>query len=229
MSAIQLSFLEAAPGSTAAGLPDGFEYRPAVVPQAEAAELIARFAELPFKPFDFHGFVGKRRVVWFGLRYDFADRAVHRGEPIPDFLLPLRERAAAFGDLDPARIEHALVTEYAPGAAIGWHRDRAVFGDVIGISFASSCRFRLRRPAPAASMGERRGGSVRAESGGCEDHPLPNPSPSRGEFSWERSSIALAPRSAYLMRGAAREEWEHSIPPSEALRYSVTFRTMRAR
>ena len=37
-----------------------------------------------------------------------------------------------------------MVTEYAPGAAIGWHKDRSVFGDVLGVSLVSPCRFRLR-------------------------------------------------------------------------------------
>jgi alkylated DNA repair dioxygenase AlkB len=189
---VQLSLLEP---PVAGGLPAGFLYRAAVMPEAEETALIAKFTGLPFKEFEFHGYFGKRRVVSFGLRYDFADREVHRVEPIPALLSPLRDRAAAFAGLAPAALEHALVTEYRPGAAIGWHRDRPVFGDVIGISFASSCRFRFRR-----------------NSG----------------HSWERRSIVLEPRSAYLMRGAAREEWEHSIPPAEELRYSVTFRTMRA-
>jgi alkylated DNA repair dioxygenase AlkB len=37
----------------------------------------------------------------------------------------------------------------------------------------------------------------------------------------------VAPRSAYLLRGPARFDWEHSIPPLDRLRYSVTFRTFR--
>ena len=37
------------------------------------------------------------------------------------------------------------MTEYAPGAAIGWHKDKAVFGKVVGISLLSSCVFRMRR------------------------------------------------------------------------------------
>jgi alkylated DNA repair dioxygenase AlkB len=224
--AVQLSLLDAP--AAAEALPESFVYRGDVVPEAEAAVLIARFAELPFKEFEFHGYLGKRRVVSFGLRYDFADRAVHMVEPIPEFLLPLRERVAGFAGLAPDALEHALVTEYAPGAAIGWHRDRPVFGDVIGISFASSCRFRFRRPASSPSMGEGRGGGEPTASRRRPNHPLPNPPPSGGR-AFERRSLILEPRSAYLMRGAAREEWEHSIPPAEALRYSVTFRTMRTR
>ena len=40
-------------------------------------------------------------------------------------------------------------------------------------------------------------------------------------------NLDLAPRSAYLMQGAARWRWQHSIPPTKELRYSITFRTRR--
>src|SRR5260370_1452144 len=43
---------------------------------------------------------------------------------------------------------------------------------------------------------------------------------------WERRSFAAAPRSAYLLRGPSRTAWEHSIPPLDTLRYSVTFRSL---
>ena len=43
---------------------------------------------------------------------------------------------------------------------------------------------------------------------------------------WDRASITAGPRSAYLMSGPARSDWQHSIPAVEALRYSVTFRTV---
>jgi alkylated DNA repair dioxygenase AlkB len=190
MNAVQLSLLE--PPST---LPEGFVYRPELISDASEAELIAQFAGLPFREFQFHGYYGKRRTVSFGLHYDFGDMKVHESGPIPDFLLPLRDRAAGFAGADAEALRHALVTEYAAGAPIGWHRDRPVFGDVIGVSFASACRFRFRR---------KRGSG------------------------WERSAVTLEPRSAYLLRGPVRSEWEHSIPPAEERRYSVTFRTVRA-
>jgi alkylated DNA repair dioxygenase AlkB len=190
MNPVQLDLLE--PPST---LPEGFVYRPGLISRVEESELIARFAALPFREFEFHGYLGKRRTVSFGLHYDFGHMKVHETAPVPQFLWPLRNKAAAFAGIAEAALQHALVTEYAPGAPIGWHRDRPVFGDVIGVSFASSCRFRFRRK--------------------------------RGSF-WERAEVRLEPRSAYLLRGPARIEWEHSIPPAEALRYSVTFRTVRA-
>src|SRR5436190_16180309 len=46
--------------------------------------------------------------------------------------------------------QHSLVTEYQPGAAIGWHKDKAVFGEVIGISLLAPCVFRFRRKSADA-------------------------------------------------------------------------------
>jgi len=92
MNSVQLSLLEPNPIAT---LPKGFAYRPELVMPGDEAELMARFGELPFREFEFHRFLGKRRTVSFGLRYDFADSKVRRVEDIPDFLLPLLERAAA--------------------------------------------------------------------------------------------------------------------------------------
>jgi alkylated DNA repair dioxygenase AlkB len=190
MNPVQLSLLE-----PVAALPQGFCYRQELISPGDEQALVAALRDLEFHPYEFHGYLGKRRVVSFGLHYDYGERRVRESAGMPAFLLPLRDRAAAFAAVAPASLVHALVNEYEPGAAIGWHRDRPVFGDVIGVSFASFCRFRFRR---------------KAAHGG-----------------WERRAATLAPRSAYILRGAARHEWEHSIPPAEELRYSVTFRTVR--
>ena len=45
---------------------------------------------------------------------------------------------------------------------------------------------------------------------------------------WERRTIIVEPRSAYLMTGPSRTEWEHSIPPLAEHRYSITLRTLRS-
>ncbi|MCK1366275.1 alpha-ketoglutarate-dependent dioxygenase AlkB [Bradyrhizobium sp. 62] len=44
---------------------------------------------------------------------------------------------------------------------------------------------------------------------------------------WQRHTLEALPRSLYMMDGEARSQWEHSIPPVEARRYSITFRTMK--
>ena len=185
----QLSLLEPLPL-----LPEGLEYRAELVSADEEAELLAHFRELDFREYEFHGYLGKRRVVSFGLHYDPNECTIRSTEDIPGFLLPLRQKAADFARLAPTELQQALVTEYAPGAAIGWHRDRPAYRDVIGVSFSSSCRFRFRR---------------------------------KRSSNWQRAFLILEPRSVYLLRGPARTEWQHSIPPAERLRYSVTFRSMR--
>ena len=176
-------------------LPEGLRYRPEFIPADIEQQLLDAMAALPFRAFEFRGYLGRRRVVSFGWAYDFNDRRLKPADAIPPFLLPLQQAAAAFAGCAAADLPQVLVTEYAPGAAIGWHRDRPEFGEVVGISLGSSCRFRFRR-----AQGRR----------------------------WERRTLALPPRSAYLLRGPARIEWEHSIPPVDATRYSITFRSLRS-
>jgi alkylated DNA repair dioxygenase AlkB len=174
--------------------PGGFRYVEEFISRAEERDLIAHLQRLEFKPFEFQGFLGKRRIVSFGWRYDFNGGGLTKTEDMPDFLLPLRERAAGFARLPPSDLQQVLLTEYQSGAPIGWHKDRSVFGDVVGVSLLSACTFRFRRKAGAH---------------------------------WERRSLVLAPRSAYLLHGPARTEWEHSIPAVTELRYSITFRNFR--
>jgi alkylated DNA repair dioxygenase AlkB len=124
--------------------PEGLVYRPDFISAVEEQALVAQLRALPFAPFQFHGFEGARRVVSFGWRYDFNEGGLKRADPMPDWLLPLAGRAAAFAGLPQEAIAHALLTEYAPGAGIGWHRDRPQFEDVIGVSFLAPCRLRFR-------------------------------------------------------------------------------------
>lgn len=190
MSVIQQHDLFAAIEPT---LPEGFRYARDVIPHDLQLTLLQKIPELPFKFFDFHGFEGKRRTVSYGWKYDFDTQRVRKAEDIPPFLLPVRALAGSFAGIDPDRLEQALVTEYGPGAPIGWHKDKFIFGRVVGISLLSPCTFRLRR---------------------------------RHGDKWQRSSIVVDPGSAYVMAGDARNLWEHSIPPVDKLRYSITFREL---
>jgi len=174
--------------------PAGFRYLPELIGGSEERQLLDQMAKLEFAPFRFQGFEGKRRVVSFGWRYDFNGGGLQKTDDMPAFLLPVRETAAAFAGLPPSKLQQVLLTEYPPGAAIGWHKDRSVFGDVVGLSLLSPCTFRFRR---------------------------------KGERKWERRSIVVEPRSAYLLRGSSRSDWEHSIPAVASLRYSITFRNLR--
>ena len=174
--------------------PEGFVYRQDFINPTEQAQLLDRIEALPLKEFEFHGYFGKRRTISFGWHYSFADESLERSETIPEYLLPVREKAALFAGLHTSDLPHVLITEYSPGTPIGWHRDKAVFEDVVGISLLSSCPFRLRR---------------------------------RTADGWERFTLTLEPRSAYLLRGPVQTQWEHSIPPVGSLRYSITFRSLR--
>lgn len=181
-------------GTPGPRLPEGLVYRNAVISPESERDLMTRFAALPFVPFDFHGFKGRREVLYFGWRYDFSRSRVEVAEPMPDYLEPVRAAAASLAGTAATDLVQVLINRYAPGAGIGWHRDRPQFGKVVGVSLGAEAPLRLRR----------------VRSGG-----------------WDRVSLPLAARSAYLLDGEARELWEHSLSPVGALRYSITFRTLR--
>jgi alkylated DNA repair dioxygenase AlkB len=123
------------------GLSQGEEL---VTPDEELA-LIEHIAQVAVTPFRFQGWEGKRQTASFGWRYDFDDASFGPTDPIPAFLLPLREKAAAFAGLPPGDLVQVLVTRYDPGAGIGWHRDRPVFEHVVGVSLGVAATLRLRR------------------------------------------------------------------------------------
>src|SRR3954469_20930351 len=133
------------PSPLSATAPPGFAYHPAAFTEAEERTWLETLSTLPFKPFEFHGYLGKRQIVSFGWRYDYADRRLRESTPMPDFLRPLRERAAAIAGLEAGSLQQALVTEYDVAVTIGWHRDKPMFEDVVALSFLSPCRLRLRR------------------------------------------------------------------------------------
>jgi alkylated DNA repair dioxygenase AlkB len=125
-------------------LPEGFAYRPEFLSAQEEADLTAWLATLPFEAFQFRGYEGKRRVVSFGWKYDFTRSHLIRADDMPAELVAVRERAAAFVDLQAEDLQQCLLNEYLPSAPIGWHRDRPMFEKVVGISLLAPCNFRLR-------------------------------------------------------------------------------------
>lgn len=126
-------------------LPPGFKYQADSISQRDEQVLLHSIKGLPFREFEFQGFTAKRRVVSFGWRYDFNGGGLIKTEDLPDFLQDIRSSAERFADIPLGSLQQVLITEYSPGAAIGWHKDRPVFGDVVGISLLSPCVFRLRR------------------------------------------------------------------------------------
>jgi len=125
-------------------LPEGLLYHPDFLSGGEEADLVRVFRELPFQAFDFHGYTARRRVLEFGLEYDFTTRKATPTQNLPAFLSPVRERAAQFAGISAAALVEGMVTEYSPGAPIGWHRDAPQFGTIIGISLAGTARMRFK-------------------------------------------------------------------------------------
>jgi alkylated DNA repair dioxygenase AlkB len=175
--------------------PGGLVLRAELLTAGEEAELLERLGDLRFDPIVMHGQPAKRTARHYGLDYDYEARTPIPGEPVPDWLLPLRARAAELAGHEPEELVEILVQRYPPGAPIGWHRDAPAFGTVIGISIGGASRLRFQR-----GKGEER-------------------------RVWE---VALEPRSGYVLAGEARRSWQHSIPPTKELRYSITFRTLRS-
>ena len=144
---MQLEFFKSAKreGKSKVIIPEGLRYQPALISSNDETILVARVRDLPFREFEFHGYLGKRRVVSFGWKYDFGSQRLQKADEIPDYMLSVRSLAALFANLEPEVFEQVLVTEYANGAGIGWHRDKAVFGQVVGISLLAPCTLRFRR------------------------------------------------------------------------------------
>ena len=194
------------PSLFARNVPDGFGYRDGFLSQAEENSLLEVIGSLQFSQVVMRGAVAKRRTLHFGWTYGYYSRRTEPGPPLPSYLQPVRARIAAWAGIDAGQFVEALLTEYPPGATIGWHRDAPMFGDVVaGLSLASACRMKFRPHVSPSDI-----------------HPGAEPRRTTHE-------IELAPRSAYVLAGPARQAFEHSIPGVSALRYSITFRTLRQR
>ena len=182
----------------------GLKYQPEFIDASEESTLLEHIRALPFREFEFHGYLGKRRIVSFGWRYEYTGRGeLKKAEDIPDFLLGLRLRAASFAQIEAESLQQVLVTEYRSGAGIGWHRDKPVFDRVVGISLLEPCILRFRRRL-VREVKDQKGRAV-----------------------WQRVNLFAQRRSAYLLEGPVRTQWEHSILRVNGVRYSITFRSLR--
>lgn len=180
-------------------LPLGLIYQPDFITRGEEQALVDAIAPLPLREARFQEYFAKRRVVHFrsagnGEAYDENDDDTLSSNRLPQPLVELQQRVAKWLAIDPAAFIHALVSEYRAGTPIGWHRDKPVYGIVVGLSLAGWGRMRFRPLDPRAS----RNAAV---------------------------LLALEPRSLYVMQGPIRWQWQHSMLPTEALRYSITFRS----
>ena len=185
--------------SAAVAWPEGLRLEEAFLSPEEEARLIAIIEGLPLANMKYQQFTALRRVVSYGGQYDFSAQRLNAAAPLPAWLDPVRQRAGAWAGIAPERFSQALVAEYQPGTPLGWHRDVPDFEDIVGISLLGDAVMRFRAYPPDA--------------------------PKKSDV----LRVLLAPRSIYLLRGAARWGWQHSVAPTKQLRYSITLRTSRER
>ncbi len=178
-------------------LPEGFSYRNEYVSAREEQRLLENMARLDLPEARYREWTAKRRTLTFGGHYDFTLKQLLPADPIPGFLLPLRRCLAQWAGMDETLFTHGNISEYRAGTQLGWHRDAPDFEVVIGASLRGAARMRFRPYQPDAGL-------ARATA-----------------------AIDLQPRSAYIIRDAARWKWQHAISPTKELRYSITFRTLR--
>jgi alkylated DNA repair dioxygenase AlkB len=178
-------------------LPRGLQYQPDFLTSQDEADLLEVICALPLQEAQYKEFTARRRTISYGSSYDFSTNTSRPAAPIADFLLPLRSKVARWCSVDAESFVHALIAEYRPGTPLGWHRDVPEFELVAGVSLKGRCRIRFR------------------------------PHPWTPERKREMFTLELMPRSAYILKDAARWQWQHSIPPTKELRYSITFRTRR--
>lgn len=176
-------------------LPAGLLYREDFITAAEEQQLLAEIQKLPLREAQYQQYTARRRTVNYGYSYDFTHLQSKPAPPIPEFLTSLRIRAATWAGVQPEDFVQALIAEYQPGTPLGWHRDVPDFELVVGISLAGAARLRFR------------------------------PYPWSPEKKAQVFALDVAPRSAYILRGEARWGWQHHVPPTKVLRYSITFRT----
>ncbi len=172
---------------------EGFGYYPAVVDCDEEKKLITDFTRLEWEPVSLFGQIAKRRVMHFGMGYNYDLRTVQPTQAAPDFLKPLIIKCSHYLKIEPDEVKEILISEYPCNAGIGWHCDSPVFEKIIGVSLLSDCIIHFRKRINHK-----------------EQFKLP----------LERGSI-------YTLSNAIRWKWEHRIAPVKALRYSITFRTLR--
>lgn len=178
-------------------LPKGFMYRPDFLTVDEEEYWLGVIAGMELRPMIFHGYEAKRKVASFGYDWNFENRILTKGKPMPAVFQPLIRKASATFMLREDSIGELLITEYPVGSVINWHRDAPPFDRIIGISLLSDCSFRLR--------------------------PYDRSKQNRKALCW----LTVKRRSAYLIQEEARYEWEHSTAPVSSARYSITLRTLR--
>jgi alkylated DNA repair dioxygenase AlkB len=177
--------------------PEGFAYYPDYLNGNEEQALLGAVSHVELHSFHFHGYEAKRKVASFGYDWSFEKRSLSKGKEIPAAFRSIIQKVAAHLSITETAIAELLVTEYPPGSVINWHRDAPPFDIIVGLSLLSDCVFRLR---PYDKAKQKRNSLI---------------------------SFPVRRRSLYIIQGAARSEWEHSIAVVKEKRYSITLRTLR--
>ncbi len=177
--------------------PPGMRFETDWLGADEEAALIEAIGALELREARYKQYTARRRVASFGGKFDYDNNRLLPAPPIPPAFEPLRQRVARWLGVAPALFSQMLVAEYAPGTPLGWHRDVPDFESIVGVSLRGEGEMRFR-PYPPESA---RAADLR--------------------------SLVLPPRSAYVLEGPARWQWQHSIVPTQVLRYSISLRTAR--
>ena len=178
-------------------VPTGFTYMPNFITEEEETSLYKEILKIDLHNLDFKGYMAKRKVASFGYDWNFEKRQLSKGKDIPKSFLSVLEKVAHHLSIKTENFAELLITEYPVGSVINWHRDAPPFDQIAGISLLSDCIFRLR---PYEKTKQVRKATI---------------------------SLPVQKRSLYVMEGAARQDWEHSIKPLDQVRYSLTLRTLR--
>ncbi len=172
----------------------GLVYQSEFLSAEEEAQILVAIASLPLLAAKYKEYVARRRVMSFGGSYDLDTNRLAPVVELDARLQPLRERVAQWLGVEPEALVHALVSEYSAGTPLGWHRDSPEFQRIVGVSLGSSATLRFR------------------------------PYPYDPALVRQVVRLDVAPRSIYKIEGNARWHWQHSVDPTAALRWSVTFR-----
>lgn len=183
-------------------LPPGFCYQPEFITKTEEKYLLNIIEQLNLQNMKFHEYVAKRKVISFGQGWSFTEQQLKAGNPIPgefDFLI---NRIAEYLQIPALSIGQLLITEYPAASVINWHRDAPPYNTIVGISLLSDCIFKLRPYQPEKWSGK------------------------TGKIKSGTISLQVKRRSMYTMTGIAKNMWQHATAPVNAIRYSLTFRTL---
>jgi len=178
-------------------LPPGFHYQKDFLTKEEESFLINSIQQYDLQSMKFHQYVAKRNVLSFGKGWSFTEQRLVEGKGIPSEFHFLIDKIAAQLKIRKEQIAQFLITEYPIGAVINWHRDAPPFDIIIGISLMADCNFKLR---PHEKQKQTRSATINLE---------------------------VQRRSIYYIKDEAKAEWQHCTAPTNHVRYSLTFRTLK--